>query len=187
MPMDRTAKKRDSAEQELPFVKSQDSHSETDGRDAVKRKSRRSSNPERKSFAAKNLSEEGIAEIRNKRNHSAAKKAGITHIGCPRSVFTPFSQVLCEISRSTGRKMRSFDLLRDYPEVFAAAYEFIARRVAADEGFVVEIKLEKLGRRASRTVNIVTAPDCVNLLTADAQPAPNLAANALEIPPPQTS
>lgn len=96
------------------------------------------------------------SETDGKRNHSAAKQAGITHIGFPRKLLNLLHNLLCQISRTTGRKIRPFDLFHDYPDIFEA-YAFIAECAADNEGFFIEIRLAKLGKRAKRTINISNA------------------------------
>jgi len=89
-----------------------------------------------------------------KRDHSRAKQAGVTHIGCPRSSLQSLSRVLREINRSTGRKIRPFDLLRDYPEIFAI-YEQIAQFVGENYGFNIDVNISVSGKRGARNIRIL--------------------------------
>jgi hypothetical protein len=88
-----------------------------------------------------------------KRDHSRAKRAGVTHVGCPRSSLESLTGVLSEIYQSTGRKMRPFDLLRDFPEIFAI-YERIARCIGGDYGFNIDVKITVSGKRAARNIRL---------------------------------
>jgi hypothetical protein len=88
-----------------------------------------------------------------KRDHTRAKQAGVTHMGCPRFVIQSLNLVLAEIHLSTGRKIRAFDLLHAYPEIIAI-YEHIARWLAGDCGFHIEVRAKGLGKRDARTIRI---------------------------------
>lgn len=67
-------------------------------------------------------------------------------------------RVLSEIYQSTGRKIRPFDLLRDFPEIFAI-YERIARCIGGDCGwdcgFNIDVKISISGKRAARNIRLV--------------------------------
>jgi hypothetical protein len=100
------------------------------------------------------MSKGNKASSPTKRNHSRAKQVGVTHIGCPRAVFQSLNRVLREILQSTGRKIRPFDILRDYPEIFAI-YERIARLIGADYGFSIDVNISVTSKRAARRIRVL--------------------------------